>query len=119
MFIENAFCGGHSATFSHELTHLMCLTTSHVEAITRPIVQMQKLRPREVKQLSQGHTNREWRSWNSHWTALALWVPCSSQDSPLISGAQGKWKKECGVQGFLGRIAFQGAPCRLRGKEAW
>ena len=31
---------------------------------------------------------------------------------------QGKQRKECGVQGLLWGMAFQGAPCAPRGKEA-
>lgn len=63
---------------------------------------MKKLRFKEAKQLSEGHAEREGRSWDANQGSLAPCFPRESTgDSPLTPGTQEKQRKECGLQGLL------------------
>lgn len=69
VFIERLSVSVPALKALHALTHAIC-----VDVIPRPILYMKELRLREVKQLSQGHTQKEWRSWNSNQARLTPWA---------------------------------------------
>ena len=54
------------------LTHLILATTPKVGAVIVPILQMKKLRHKEVRSFAQGHKGSKWQCWDSYSGGLAL-----------------------------------------------